>query len=747
MNNRTFRAWSSVLIVGVLLVGYQNCAENVNFGLSQDELASQQAGMGANSILLNGGSPYTTDSAVTVNIVSQNATDVYISNDSSCEKGGAWEPLVSTKKWKLQSPNALNNVYAKFKKTTQLTVFYSECLPASITHDDIAPKVSIVQKPNAMVASPKATFGMRIDDDLSGLDHFECLLVGEASFTNCGDMKQYNSAPEGQNRFQVRAVDRAGNRSATVEYAWLVDTTAPTVEITNKPAAVSPSSQAVFNFTGADTGSGLASFQCAIDGGNFVACSSPSVYSNLIEGTHVFSVQAIDKVGNVSAPLSYTWKSQGNATNDFSIIGITGGNDTIKDNYLGSILQPTIHWTASAGAVGYRVLVAANADGSGVVCPEAPASGTSLAMSSCTLQDGKTYYARVAAYTSTGVIKIAPTYQFLVDITAPVITLAAPTISEDQKVAVFSPFGIVDNISGIDTASCVRTFGGTSQSVANCQSLTKITFSDLVTGDHVLTVTAKDKAGNSASKVVNFTSKKIVCDPFSASGISCRQGWKGNIFYYPGTSEGWKTLSPYFSEGTDAGVILYMSNIFVPTRSFGNGFPTTDGELVKKKAADGGANLVEWFGIRLDTILKLNTTDSAGYYQFALISDDGSKLYIAPAKGGSYSTIIDNDSAHSTKMKCSSTAIYMDSKSRMPAKLDYFQGPRVEIALNLMYRKVSSASPDVSAPCEANEGGKFYGSVDNTSGNYAGSSYQKALDAGWKQMSTDNFLLDETVGK
>ncbi|MBO9667477.1 MAG: hypothetical protein J7501_11780 [Bdellovibrio sp.] len=745
MKNLTFRHGITIVALVVVGIAYQNCAEQVNFGLSSEELASQAAGMGTNSILLNGGAQFTSDNSVKVSITTQNSTAIYLTNDSSCDTGGTWEPISSTKTWVLKSQNALNTVYAKFKKTTEMKEYLSDCVQASITHDDTAPVVTITQKPAAMVSSSSATFGMRIADDLSGLNHFECLLVGETDFTNCAEVKTYNKIAEGQNRFQVRAVDNAGNRSATVEYGWLVDITPPVVTITNKPDPIVASSQAVFNFTASDKGSGFSQSQCAIDGGSFVACTSPAVYSGLLEGTHVFSVQASDKVGNVSTPLSYTWKSQGSSTTDFSIIGITGGNDTVKDSYLGSILQPTVHWTASAGASAYRVAIVADAAATTVVCPEVVVTTTSASLNSCTLKDGQAYYARVAAYTSAGAIKVAPVYKFLVDVTAPVITISAPTMSEDQKTAVFSPFSIVDGISGISSASCVRTFGTTSESVANCQTLTKITFSNLVTGDHVMTVTAKDKAGNSSSKVVNFTAKKIVCDPFSSSGAACRQGWKGNIYYYPGTSTGWTTLAPYFTGGTDAGVILYMSSLFVPTRTFSNGFPTTDGELVKKKAADGGANLVEWFALRLNTILKLSSTDTAGYYQFALISDDGSKLYIANNRTAAYATVIDNDNNHPTTMKCATTAIYMDANSRMPAKLEYFQGPRVNIALTLVYRKVASASPEVPSPCGTTDA-LFYGSVDNKSGVYTGSKYQQALDAGWKPMSVGNFLLDETIG-
>lgn len=734
--------------MGLLAVGviYQNCApQNLSFAPSQEELASQGRGIGANSILLNGGALYTSDIAVTANLTYQESTHIYLTNDIGCETGGSWEEIAPTKKVILKSANALNNVYAKFKKKTGLTEFNSDCFMASITHDDIAPVVTISKKPAAMTAASTAQFAMKIGDDLSGLGHFECLLVGEKDFTNCDEVKSYSSLTEGQNRFQVRAIDKAGNRSNTVEYGWLVDTTAPTIAITSKPDAVAASASAVFNFIGSDSGSGVAGTVCALDGAALTPCTSPTSYSDLLEGLHSFSVQAIDNVGNKSTVLSYSWKSQGSSTSDFSILGLTGGTDTDKDKYLGTVLQPTISWTASTGASSYRVSIL-NAAGTALVCTEQATTATSFSFTAaqCTLAHGTSYKARVAAYTSAGSIKVASLYDFLVDTAAPVITISAPTMSEDQKIATFSPFSLVESLSGFKSVSCVKTVNGTTQSVANCESLTKLVFSDLVTGDHSVKITAKDNANNEATKTITFTSKKIVCDPFASSGFACRQGWKGNLYYYNGTYPGWGSLAPYFTDGVDANVILYMSQLFVPTRTFSRGFPTTDGDLVKKKASDGGANLVEYFAVRLNSIMKLKSTDTAGYYQFALISDDGSKLYMADSKGAAKSVIVDNDNNHSTYMKCSSTAVYMDANSRKPAQLDYFQGPKTAIALTLVYRKVSSATPPTSSPCNE-AGADFYGSMDNSTGIYTGSKYQKALDDGWLPMGTDNFLLDETV--
>jgi hypothetical protein len=84
------------------------------------------------------------------------------------------------------------------------------------------------------------------------------------------------------------------------------DTTAPATTITAGPAADTTAHTASFSFTSNEAGS---TFDCRLDGGNWASCSSPRNYSALALGSHIFSVRAKDKAGNVDATaMAWTWR-------------------------------------------------------------------------------------------------------------------------------------------------------------------------------------------------------------------------------------------------------------------------------------------------------------------------------------------------------------------------------------------------------------------------------------------------------
>ena len=83
------------------------------------------------------------------------------------------------------------------------------------------------------------------------------------------------------------------------------DRVAPDTTIVKRPKDKTKKKQAEFEFTSSEPGS---SFECALDGSAFAACTSP-LLRTLGKGKHVFQVRATDAAGNVDAsPASDDWK-------------------------------------------------------------------------------------------------------------------------------------------------------------------------------------------------------------------------------------------------------------------------------------------------------------------------------------------------------------------------------------------------------------------------------------------------------
>jgi hypothetical protein len=84
------------------------------------------------------------------------------------------------------------------------------------------------------------------------------------------------------------------------------DRIAPSAAITKRPKDKTKKKIATFEFSGTDSRA-LASFQCSVDGGAFVPCTSPHTVK-VKKGKHSFQVRAIDQAGNVGSPSTDDWK-------------------------------------------------------------------------------------------------------------------------------------------------------------------------------------------------------------------------------------------------------------------------------------------------------------------------------------------------------------------------------------------------------------------------------------------------------
>lgn len=91
---------------------------------------------------------------------------------------------------------------------------------------------------------------------------------------------------------------------------FTIDRTAPGPP-TLAPVPPNPSgSSASLGFTTTDA---TATFECSIDAGAWSACSTPTQYTNLADGSHTVSVRAVDAAANTSTATSTTWAVDGTA--------------------------------------------------------------------------------------------------------------------------------------------------------------------------------------------------------------------------------------------------------------------------------------------------------------------------------------------------------------------------------------------------------------------------------------------------
>lgn len=134
----------------------------------------------------------------------------------------------------------------------------------------------------------------------------QCSIDSEPA-ANCASSVTYTGLTDGPHSIRIIATDAAGNIGQTYTYNFSVDTSQPVMQITavDPIAALTNNRSMTIVFTSSEP---VATAMCQLDGGTPVECNYPMVYSNLLDGTHTFSVVGQDAAGNVSAQAAtYTW--------------------------------------------------------------------------------------------------------------------------------------------------------------------------------------------------------------------------------------------------------------------------------------------------------------------------------------------------------------------------------------------------------------------------------------------------------
>ena len=157
--------------------------------------------------------------------------------------------------------------------------------------DTTPPETTIDSGPGGPTSDATPTFAFSSEAGAS----FECR-VDAAGFGPCTSPHTTAPLADGAHSFAVRALDAYGNIDPSpAGRSFSVDTTPPETTITSGPKGTITDKTPTFEFS-SEAG---ASFECRVDEGAFVGCSSPHTTALLSTGGHVFEVRAIDAVGNL----------------------------------------------------------------------------------------------------------------------------------------------------------------------------------------------------------------------------------------------------------------------------------------------------------------------------------------------------------------------------------------------------------------------------------------------------------------
>jgi hypothetical protein len=232
------------------------------------------------------------------------------------------------------------------------------------------------------------------------------------------------------------------------------------------------------------------------------------------------------------------------------------------------------------------------------------------------------------------------------------------------------------------------------------------------------------------------------CNPMgsgSTSAIDLNLGIAARLYYSPAGQPEYTDVESYMNDGTDLGVDIFFNQVNVIPTYFSAGFPSAAGPPFE---TPDGSVLMEWFGIRYKSTLRLTANDQPGNYQLATLSDDGSILYLDPTGGQNPVDFVDNDGSHATQMACAKSTLAMDASTQIPFQLDYFQGPRYHLTSMLLWRRVPDGASLSDPACGVVGINTFFDTTHTPS--VPQPYYESLLSRGWEVIPAENFVLPDT---
>ena len=332
-------------------------------------------------------------------------------------------------------------------------------------HGSLTDGLNNILTSGSILAGSPATVIYTPSLNYEGPDNFSFTVTDRGDPDNCG-------APS------ISCDDQKTSPAATVSIT-VTDATAPDTIIASMPASLSNNPNPSFTFTGADnvTPAGDLSFECKLDAGTFLSCTSPVTYTGVADGAHTFQVRAKDSFGNLDGTeASYSWTIDATAP------------DTMIDSAPSAIVNTsTVTFTFHSTENNSTFLC--SLDNSPVSC-----SGGSFTTAS--LADGQHTFVVAAVDLANNADPTPVSVSWTIDTLAPDTTInsgpANPTTSTSATFTFSSA-----NSPG-DTYECRLDSAG----FAPCTS--PVTYAGLAVGPHSFQVRGKDAAGNMETSPASF---------------------------------------------------------------------------------------------------------------------------------------------------------------------------------------------------------------------------------------------------
>lgn len=367
--------------------------------------------------------------------------------------------------------------------------------------DTTAPTLSFTSTPNTVTNLTTASFSFTGSDTGGGaLAGYQCSIDG-STYSTCTSPSVNASLAAGAHVFSVLAVDTAGNASGAQNYNWVIDTTAPTLNLTSTPNAITNLTTASFSFTGSDTGGGaVASFACKLDSGSYASCTSPKSYSGLSAGSHSVAITVTDTAGNTSSELISTWLVDLTAPS----VAITTPSMNGSVANVSGLSSYTLGGTCSEN--GITVTIAGSLSGSttcvgGVWSKNIDLTG--LADGTVSLTAAQTDLAGNTTTTSARTI--------VKDTQAPTISVTTPTTIQGNVSTGIATWSLTETNIAAGTSFTVEVYNGTSwinvgtkaatagMNTNQSYTLTNYTVPNVDTSSAKIRVSVTDAAGNTTT--------------------------------------------------------------------------------------------------------------------------------------------------------------------------------------------------------------------------------------------------------